>query len=40
MKLYQDEIWKPIPGFENYYITNYGRVWSTISKKWLKPSLN
>lgn len=40
MELYQNEIWKPIQGFENYYITNYGRVWSTISNQWLKPTLN
>lgn len=40
MELYQNEVWKPIQGFENYYITNYGRVWSTISNRWLKPQLN
>lgn len=40
MELYQNEVWKPIQGFKNYYITNCGRVWSTISNRWLKPTLN
>lgn len=31
---------KPISNFPNYEITDDGRVWSTISKKWLKPKNN
>lgn len=40
MKLEQNEIAKSITGFEKYYITNMGRVWSTISNKWLAPTIN
>lgn len=29
-----------IKGFETYQITDDGRVWSKISNKWLKPSMN
>ena len=36
MELYENEQIKPIPGYENYLITSFGRVWSTISSKWLK----
>ena len=31
---------KPIREFPQYYITKDGKVWSTKTKKWLKPSLD
>ena len=31
---------KIIKNFENYQITDDGRVWSKITKKWLKPLIN
>ena len=34
------EVWKPIPGFENYEISSEGRVWSRRSQKFLKPSMD
>ena len=34
------EIWKPIHGFESYYISNYGRVYSNISHKIMKTADN
>lgn len=40
MQLEENEIAVPIKGFEKYYITNMGRVWSTLSNKWLVPMLN
>ena len=40
MQLKENEIAVPIKGFEKYYITNMGRVWSTLSNKWLVPMLN
>ena len=36
--LEKDEIYKPIVGHEKYYITNKGRVYSTISCMFLLPS--
>lgn len=30
-------IWRQIPDYPNYYVSNDGRVWSAISKKILKP---
>ena len=36
MELYNNEQIKPIPGFENYLITSFGRVWSTKKEQWLK----
>lgn len=32
------EQWKQIDGFENYYISNYGRVWSKSHNQILAPS--
>ena len=41
MDLYENELIKPVPGFEeHYYITSMGRVWSTYSNKWLIPTAN
>lgn len=41
MELFENEQIKPIEGFENSYaITNFGRVWSYLSKKWLKTTIN
>lgn len=28
-----EEVWKPIKGFDGYYISNFGRVWSDKQKK-------
>lgn len=27
------EIWKPIKGFDGYFVSNFGRVWSNKQKK-------
>ena len=41
MELFENEQIKPIEGFENSYaITNFGRVWSYLSKKWLKTTID
>lgn len=33
------EEWRPVPGYEGYYsISSYGRVWSWVSGKFLKPA--
>lgn len=40
MDLLKNEIAKPIKNFEKYFITNFGRIWSTQSQKWLKPTIN
>lgn len=29
---------RPIPGFERYEVTEDGRIWSTISSRWLRPA--
>lgn len=34
---YLDEVWEYIPGFNNYMVSNYGRVWSIASRMFLKP---
>ena len=34
---YLDEVWEYIPGFNNYMLSNYGRVWSITSRMFLKP---
>lgn len=31
---------RQIKNFEDYYITNYGRVWSNKTNRWLKPTIN
>ena len=36
----EQEIWKPIKGFEGYEISNLGRVYSQYSGKILSPALN
>jgi hypothetical protein len=38
MELQENEIAKPIKDYEDYYITNFGRVWSTKTNQWLKQS--
>lgn len=40
MDLYENEKAKRIKKFPKYYITTFGRVWSTYSNKWLKPTIN
>lgn len=41
MILEKDEKIKAIPGYEGrYFITNYGRVFSLVSNKWLSPTKN
>lgn len=40
MDLLENEQAKQIENFPNYYITNFGRVWSTISNKWLSLQIN
>lgn len=37
---YMDELWKVIDGFPDYWISNYGRVYSSIRNKFLKPVLS
>ena len=38
--MYEDEIWKDIPNFENnYIISNYGRVKNVKKNKFRKPTL-
>lgn len=39
-QLYKDEYWKQIKGFPNYYISNYGRIWSIHKKDFKKPRKN
>ena len=39
MELLKNEIAKPIPDYEEYYATNFGRIWSDKTKTWLKQSL-
>lgn len=34
------ETWKPIKNFERYLISNFGRVWSLKSNKFIKPYIN
>lgn len=29
--------WKPVEGFENYEVSNFGEVWSWLTKKQLRP---
>lgn len=38
MDLYENELAKPITGYEDYLISSFGRVWSTKTNKWLKQS--
>lgn len=33
------EIWKDIKGYPNYQISNYGRIWSKYTQRYLKPYL-
>lgn len=33
------EVWQPIQGYENYFISNHGRVYSILKKKLLKQEL-
>lgn len=37
---FEDELWGAIPGYENYYVSTEGRVWSVDSGKILKTSIN
>lgn len=39
MELNLNEKIKQIKNFPNYYISNQGRVWSTISNRWLTPTI-
>ena len=38
MELMENEEIKLIDGYENYYISSFGRVWSIKSNKWLKSN--
>jgi len=38
-KIDENEIFKPIIGYENYYITNYGRVYSVKKQDFIKESI-
>lgn len=40
MELLENEQIKQIKNYPSYYITNFGRVWSDISNKWLTPTIN
>ena len=40
MELNPSEEARQIKDFPNYYVTNQGRVWSTLSKNWLIPTDN
>lgn len=40
MELFEDEKIKEIENFPGYFVTNYGRIWSNFSRKWLKPTEN
>lgn len=40
MDLQKNEQIKQIDNFPNYYITNFGRVWSDKTHRWLKPTEN
>lgn len=37
---YEDELWGLIPGYENYYVSTKGRVWSSSYGYFLKPGLD
>lgn len=39
-QLYDDEIWKNIPNYPNYMISNYGRIFSNNYNKILKQYIN
>lgn len=37
---FEKEVWKTIEGYgERYQISNYGRVWNTVTQKYMKPQL-
>lgn len=36
----EDENWESIPGYPNYSVSNFGRVWSHRSNRVLKPQMN
>lgn len=38
MKVPLKERWKPVPGYERYFISNCGRVWDFYRKKIIKPT--
>lgn len=40
MNLLENEEIKQIENFPQYYITSFGRVWSTISNQWLTPTID
>lgn len=40
LELLPNEEIKQINGYPNYYITSFGRVWSSYTKRWLKPTVN
>lgn len=40
MELHENEQAVQIQDFPKYFITTEGRVWSTYSNKWLKPTIN
>lgn len=39
MELLENEEIKPIKNYEDYYISSFGRVWSSKTNRWLKPNL-
>lgn len=39
MILFQNELIKPITGYQDYFISSFGRVWSNKNNKWLHQSL-
>ena len=39
-KIDENEIFKPIIGYENYHITNYGRVYSVKKQDFMKQNIN
>ena len=38
--LENNEIWKDIKGYPNYQVSNYGRIWSCYSQRYMKPQKN
>lgn len=37
---YEDEEWADIPGYLNYMISNFGRVWNVKHNRFIKPNLD
>lgn len=40
VELFKNEEIKQLENFPNYYVTTFGRVWSEVTHKWLKPTVN